>query len=176
MHRRRRQQEQREVDSYLHGRNYYNEWQFVYVAPVQQPGGAPGAPGARGRAASSRSARWRSGIRNAADHARRTRTRRSGAPARGRGGLSQPLHASKRRAQRDSGYSRQPCRGKRGGSLDLRSGAAAAHPIGQQDEVANRGADRSQRRPREPDVTECGSGEPVPHEEVGQHRVPAECP
>jgi type II secretory pathway pseudopilin PulG len=34
------------------GRNYYNEWQFVYVPPAQAPGataGAPGAPGGGGQ-------------------------------------------------------------------------------------------------------------------------------
>ena len=79
------------------GRNYYNEWQFVYVPPVQQPGGAPGAPGTPG----GPGARGQRGIGPGDPRGGRgfgppptfpgERGQGSpGAPARGRGGPSQP--------------------------------------------------------------------------------------
>jgi hypothetical protein len=74
------------------GRNYYNEWQFVYVAPVQAPGGPPGAPGARGPRGVGPGGP-RGGRRGFEMPPATPGGRGQGgpdAPARGRGGLSQP--------------------------------------------------------------------------------------
>jgi hypothetical protein len=77
------------------GRNYYNEWQFVYVPPVQQPSGAPGAPGTpggRGRRGigPGDDARGRRGVGTTPTFPGERGQGGPGAPARGRGGLSQP--------------------------------------------------------------------------------------
>ena len=77
------------------GRNYNNEWQFVYVAPVQQPGGTPGAPGTRGpRGIGPGGPGSPRGGGRGFEMPPTTPGGRGqggpGAPPRGRGGLSQP--------------------------------------------------------------------------------------